>query len=292
MACRDTSKATAAISTHPNKSQFIPIKLNLGSQVSIREFSQRIHSDYSDGINCLVNNAGVYAIGNPDRMETDDGNELHFGTNYLGHYTLSLLLLDLLRKGAMYSNSDSRIVTVSSALYKSGQFNFNDLELKMGYTPEKAYANSKLGNILMTKMLYEKLQRDRTGQPGAGRIRVYTTHPGIVRTDLSRYYTTNVFRRFMWWIAGKLILRTPEQGILASVECIEKSTKDLDDGGYYGNGLVKVVPVKNDANTLVAIAKDDDLAKKLFEISSEMTGVKLEADCNVTVSGPTSAMMF
>ena len=66
----------------------------------------------------------------------------------------------------------------------------------------------------------------------------------------------------------------------------------LTDGGFYGNGLLKVGPVKDETPTLVPIARDEDLAKKLWNISEEITGVKLEHDCNVQVSGPTAAMMF
>ena len=124
----------------------------------------------------------------------------------------------------MYSNSDSRIINVSSALYKNGNINFNDLHIKQAYTPEKAYANSKLANVLFTKQLYERLKRDRTGQPGAGRIKVYASHPGIASTDLSRYYTNNPFRKFLVWLATKLILRTPEQGNASNLELVRQKT--------------------------------------------------------------------
>ena len=101
MACRDISKAKQAISDmnieEDSKKLLIPMKLNLANQASVRECAAKIHSDYPEGINILVNNAGVYAIGNPTRMETDDGHELHFGTNHLGHFTFTLMLLDLLQ---------------------------------------------------------------------------------------------------------------------------------------------------------------------------------------------------
>jgi len=296
MACRDISKAKQAINDMnletDSKKLLIPVKLDLASQVSVRECATKLHEDYPEGINILVNNAGVYAIGNPTRMETDDGHELHLGTNHLGHFSLTLMLLDSLRKGAMYSNSDSKIINVSSALYKNGNINFNDIHMKQGYDAEKAYANSKLANLLFTKQLYEKLKRDRTGQPGAGRIKVYASHPGIAATDLSRYFSTNIFKKFMVWLATKLILRTPEQGNASTIELVRQKASTLTDGGFYGNGLIKNGPVMDETGSLVPVARDEDLAKKLWSTSEEISGVKLEQDCNVLVSGPTAAMMF
>ena len=103
MACRDITKAKQAINDmnleEDSKKLLIPIKLDLASQVSVRECATKLHEDYPEGINILVNNAGVYAIGNPTRMETDDGHELHLGTNHLGHFSLTLMLLDSLQTG-------------------------------------------------------------------------------------------------------------------------------------------------------------------------------------------------
>lgn len=248
MACRSLAKARDAIATLPKetysdelKKNLLPYDLNLANQNSIQECSNKLKKDFPEGINAIVCNAGVYATGCNDRMETDNQFEMHFGTNHLGHYTLCLILLESLRKGAMYSNSDSRIISVSSSLYKKAKYDFNDLQLKKpnAYNPNLAYANSKLANIFFIKSLADRLQKDRTGQPGAGRIKCYSTHPGICYTDLSRYATTNGIKKFAWWVASKIILRSPEQGNTATLQCLNKETKDLETGGYYGNGLTK-----------------------------------------------------
>merc|ERR1711881_327327 len=163
----------------------------------------------------------------------------------------------------MYGNTDSRIVVISSALYKKGKLDWNNIGLKNGYTPEKAYANSKLANLLFIRTLNERLSKDRSGQPGAGRIKVYATHPGIVDTDISRYYTKSPLRKFGWWFAQKLILRNPDEGNAANLQVLLKPTAELVSGGYYGNGLIKSGPVKNESETLNPVATDDESAKRL-----------------------------
>jgi len=304
MACRSTAKAKDAITTDKDlseeqKKNLTPVELNLANLNSIQECCNKLHKDFPEGINILVNNAGVYATGDQNRMETDNQFELHFGTNHLGHFSLTLCVLDLLRKGAMYSNSDSRIINVSSSLYAKAKIDFNDLQLKQNkprtYNPELAYANSKLSGLYFAKILSERLQKDRTGQPGAGRIKIYSCCPGMCHTNLARYYVTNSWRSFLWWIAGKVILRTPEQGIKAMLECIEKPTSELKNGGFYKNGITKRSgndAIKDESSSMTELYKDEEIAKKIWDKSEELTGVNLEADCNVTVSGPTNAMMF
>lgn len=299
MACRSLVKANdvkeKSTLTNDQKKNLVPYQLNLGQQNSIHEFVDKIKKDFPEGIHALINNAGVYNIGCNDRMETEDQHELHFGTNHLGHFTLTLLLLESLRKGAMYGNCDTRIVMVSSSLYKNAKFDFNDLQIKKPgvYTPGLAYANSKMANIMFTRNLHERLKKDRTGQPGAGRIKIYANHPGVCYTDLGRHHTK--FVAFIWWLASKIILRTPEQGIVPSLECLERPTSELSSGSYYGNGGSSRSAnsvVKNEDESLVEMAKDEEISKKLWEVSEELTGVTLEQDCSVMVSGPTNAMMF
>lgn len=299
MACRSTSKANDAISASDlsaeEKKCLTPVELNLANLNSIQECCSKLHKDFPEGINVLVNNAGVYAIGDKNRMETDNQFELHLGTNHLGHFSFTLSILDLLRKGAMYSNSDSRIVVVGSSLYKQAKLDFNDIHLKKEYTAELAYANSKLANWYFVKTLGDRLQKDRTGQPGAGRIKIYCCCPGICQTQLSRYYNTNPWRSFLVWLAGKIIMRTPEQGIQCMLELVTKPTSELNNMGFYRNGLVKRSAgseVKDDVESMTELSRDEEIAKKVWDKSEELTGVVLEQDCNVTVSGPTNAMMF
>jgi len=293
MACRNLTKAQTAIDTELSayKDRISTIKLDLGSQQSVKDCSEKIHKDFSDGINWLVNNAGVYAIGNPERMVTADGLELHFGTNFVGHFSLTLLLLDLLRKGAMYANEDSKILTVGSALYKNAKINPNDLQLKNGYSPDVAYSNSKLCSILFTRQLNSRLEHDRTAEPGAGRIKAYTVCPGVCDTELSRYYTTSCFRKFKHSLFRKFI-RTPEQGLVAYLHVLNTKTADLNLSGHYSAGVFTPAPVKDETPELTKLATDNDLAKKIWELTENLSGYKLESDCSLVTAGPKDALMF
>uniref|UniRef100_A0A663MLE1 Retinol dehydrogenase 14 n=1 Tax=Athene cunicularia TaxID=194338 RepID=A0A663MLE1_ATHCN len=107
-------------------------------------------------------------------MKTEDGFEMQFGVNHLGHFLLTNLLLGLLKNSA-----PSRIVVVSSKLYKYGEINFEDLNSEISYNKSFCYSRSKLANILFARELARRLE-------GTG-VTVNSLHPGIVRTNLGRY---------------------------------------------------------------------------------------------------------
>ena len=177
LACRDVAKAEAAADRDrrrdPRRSaaRLRVVRLDLASLASVRAAADEIRAS-CPRLDLLIDNAGVMAI--PfDRSE--DGVELTFALNHLGHFALTGLLLD-----RMLSIPGSRVVTVSSVAHRGGRLDLEALESERGYKPGNAYARSKLANLLFA---YE-LQR-RLHAAGAETISL-AAHPGIARTDLYR----------------------------------------------------------------------------------------------------------
>lgn len=174
LAVRDAARGKAAadrILAESPEAQVRVRHLDLSSLASVREAADDLATAY-DRIDLLINNAGV--MWTPRRL-TVDGFELQFGTNHLGHFALTGLLLEKL-----LATPESRVVTVSSMAHRNGRIDFDDPHLARGYRPHRAYARSKLANLLFT---YE-LQR-RLAAANAPTISV-AAHPGLASTELVR----------------------------------------------------------------------------------------------------------
>jgi NAD(P)-dependent dehydrogenase (short-subunit alcohol dehydrogenase family) len=143
--------------------------LNLADLSSVRGFSESFGKRF-DQLDILINNAGVMV---PPYQRTKDGFELQFGTNHLGHFALTGLLLPLLKKTA-----DSRIVTLSSLAHRGAHIYFNNLDGSKGYKAMRFYGQSKLANLLFSKELDNRLK-----QYGLPTISI-ACHPGISSTNL------------------------------------------------------------------------------------------------------------
>lgn len=171
--CRDMDKSEDALEEIREKSEsskaFL-LELDLASIESIKNFSREFH-DLEPKLHILINNAGVMAC---PKSYTKDGFEMQIGTNHLGHFLLTNLLLDRLKASA-----PSRIVVVSSSGHKLSGINKHDLMSEQSYNKIKVYGQSKLANILFTNYLARKLK-------GSG-VTVNSCHPGIVQTDLGRH---------------------------------------------------------------------------------------------------------
>lgn len=209
---------------------------DLGSLEQVRELAAAIERDY-DRLDLLVNNAGIW-LGGPqgeERMLSDDGLELHFQVNYLSHFLLTELL-----KPMLIASAPSRIVSVASAAQTP--LDFDDLNLANGYNGSRAYGQSKLAQIMMTRDLADEL-RDQG-------VTVVSLHPAtLMDTELVRD-------------AGIPVRSTVDEGATAVMNLI---TGDVQTGSYY-NGLERATPN--------AQADDDDARRALRNASLELTGLR------------------
>ena len=196
-------------------------RLDLADLSSIEDFSKILLSKW-DRLDVLINNAGVMAT--PERLVTKDNFELQLGTNYLGPSALTARLLPLLRTARQ-----ARVVTVSSMAHHSGKIHFEDLQLEPSYTPDVAYAQSKLACLMFALELHK-----RSASAGWG-IRSMAVHPGGVATDLmdngpgKTFFTRLIYHT----------LQTPSEGTRASL--LAATSPDAKSGSFYGpTGLLEI----------------------------------------------------
>ncbi|XP_029986642.1 retinol dehydrogenase 14a [Sphaeramia orbicularis] len=252
LACRDRSRAEAAIrdirlETGAPESQLVFRQLDLACLASVRSFCRRIIQE-EPRVDVLVNNAGVYQC---PYTRTQDGFELQFGVNHLGHFLLTHLLLDLLKR-----SSPSRIVVVSSQLYKYGVINFEDLNSEQSYDKASAYSRSKLANLLFTCELGRRLE-------GSG-VTVNALTPGIVRTNLGRHVRIPALAKPLVDLVSRGLFKSPEQGAQTVVYLV--CSPDVD--GVQGKCFADCKP-----QVLLDKATDLDVAGKLWDISEVMVGL-------------------
>uniref|UniRef100_H2Z2L2 Retinol dehydrogenase 14 n=1 Tax=Ciona savignyi TaxID=51511 RepID=H2Z2L2_CIOSA len=173
MACRDLKSADEVkqnILVEFPEAKIEIRKLDLSSLASIREFAKKVNES-EDRLDILINNAGVMCC---PQGKTEDGFEMHLGINHLGHFLLTNLLLDLIKRSA-----PSRIVVTASSGYKRGVMKWDDLMNDKDYKPFPVYSSSKLANCLFAQELSRRLE-------GTG-VTCNALHPGIVLTNLGRY---------------------------------------------------------------------------------------------------------
>ena len=178
IACRNADRAEAALQEIKRRSgstNVVYYNLDLASLESVRTFAQCILKEEA-GLDILINNAGVMRC---PYQKTAEGYEMQFGVNHLGHFLLTSLLLDRLKKAPA-----ARIVVVSSLGYKRGNINFDDINSEKDYDPMVAYCQSKLANNLFTVALAKRLKDTH--------VTVNCLHPGIIWTELGRHFMKNI----------------------------------------------------------------------------------------------------
>jgi len=262
MACRNLDKARAAadaIRRERSGADLDIMALDLSDLASVRTFAGTF-SDKHGHLDILVNNAGVMAL--PERR-TADGFEMQIGTNHLGHFALTGLLLDRLRMA-----DKARVVTVSSLLHKRGQIRLNDLNWHSGYDKWQAYAQAKLANLMFA------LELDRRLNAAGERIISVASHPGYAATHLQMAgpeMNGDFFGKIAMTLANTLLAQSQDKGALPSLYAA--TAPDVSGGEYYGPdgpGGLRGYPTLAQPTER---ARDRDTAKKLWSLSEELTQV-------------------
>ena len=246
MLCRSEKRGTEALEKLLSE-KYRDLELilcDLGNYDSIRAFANIVRRGY-DHIDILVNNAGFISL---DRQETGEGLERQFGINHIGHFLLTMSLLDLIGEGG-------RIVNVASGAHKAGKIHFDDINLTKGFNVIKAYSQSKLANVLFTRELARRV-KDRG-------ITVNCCHPGAVATNIGIDRDTGFGKTVTRLL--KPFFQTPEQGARTAIFLAsDDSVSDVTGEYFYKCRIAKSSKR----------SKDMELAKKLFEFSEELTGFK------------------
>jgi len=255
MGCRSMDKAEAAaneIRAEVPTGDIVVMKLDIGSLKSVREFAEKFNN-LKIPLHILLNNAGV--MNTPVDSKTDDGHEMQFGTNHLGHFLLTNLLWPSLKAAA----PNARVVNVASAGHRMQGMHFDDLS---GSTwaqgtggTAKLYGQSKTANILFAKELNRKMQAESIGLSTS-------LHPGGIRTELQRHAGG-----FLWDIPTYIgLYKTIPQGAATSVYCCTApEVAEKNQGGDYFSDSNVAIPA--------AYATSVDDAKKLWEVSEKLVGL-------------------
>lgn len=259
MACRNDARAAVAAEEIRNadkarSTDIVTKKLDLASINSIRKFAKDILTT-EHNIDILINNAGVMIC---PRTLTEDGIELQFGVNHLGHFLLTNLLLHRIKASA-----PSRIVNVSSVAHKYGKINFNDIHMEHNYDPIKAYCQSKLANLLFSRELARRLEGTR--------VSVYALHPGVVHTEIWRHSHETMPAIIPWLVnkVGSYLMKNPVQGAQTTIYCAVAKELEFQSGFYYSECSM-IEPASH--------AKDDMAAKKLWDISCGLVSIEDSVD--------------
>jgi len=247
MLCRNPGRGQAALAevrTASNNNSVTLMLCDLASQEDIRRFADDFRSRYST-LSVLINNAGVLSS---RQQLTRDGCELNLGVNYLSHFLLTNLLLDLIIK------SKGRIITLSSVAHKIGSIHFEDINLTNGYGWLKAYSQSKLANILFTYELDRRLQ----GTEATANC----LHPGVVATNIIVDRQTgfgSLTARLM-----KHFFLSPEQGAETAIYLASSPEVQGISGKYFS----RKGPIASSA-----LSYDLGTAELLWDLSEQMTGL-------------------
>jgi len=247
LAVRNTTKGDAAAATLPGHAEVRP--LDLSDLASVRAFADGWEGD----IDVLVNNAGVMAV---PKQRTKDGFELQIGTNHLGHFALTNLLLEQIT---------DRVVTLSSFAHRTGRIRLDDLNFEhRRYGRWTAYGQSKLANLLFTLELQRRLTA--AGSP----IRALAAHPGYANTNLQSH-TGSGLQNALMAVTNRVVAQSAEMGALPALYA---ATMDLPGDTYVGPGGLQemrghpAIAGRSDA------ALDAEMARGLWQLSEQLTGVR------------------
>ena len=265
LACRNTEKgepAASEIRAGDPDADIEVAELDLASLDSVRSFADRVRADHPT-IDLMVNNAGVMA---PPRGETADGFELQLGTNHLGHFALTAQLIGSL------GGDDPRVVTVSSGAHRFGSIDFEDLQRERRYIRWRAYGQSKLANLLFAYELDRRLRA--AGSP----IKSVAAHPGYAATNL-QFAAPPLLDRIVMTVSNKVIAQSAAMGALPQLYAA--TYPGLEGGTYVGpDGIGEQRGHPKPVGSSGA-ARNEETARRLWEVSEELTGVSFEIPAGV-----------
>jgi NAD(P)-dependent dehydrogenase (short-subunit alcohol dehydrogenase family) len=263
LACRSQEKARAAAAeidaAYPGATAQV-MELDLSSLASVRAFADAFHNQHRQ-LHLLCNNAGVMAI--PYRR-TADGFEMQFGTNHLGHFALTGMLMDLL-----LGTAGARVVTVSSGMHHVGSIRFDNLQWEHGYRKWMAYGRSKLANLLFAFELQRRA--DRAG----AKLLSLGCNPGYAATNLQAAgpkMEGSTLMESLWGWSNRLFAEDAATGALPTLYA---ATAPAVQGGdyiapiYYGRD--RGSPHRARCSTA---ARDPRTAARLWEVSEQLTAVR------------------
>jgi NAD(P)-dependent dehydrogenase (short-subunit alcohol dehydrogenase family) len=265
LACRSPEKGRAAVDAiraRTPDAKVVLERMDLGDLDTVRAFAAKFLKEHGK-LDVLINNAGIMAI---PRLTTKDGFETQIGTNHLGHFALTGLLL-----GRLVESAPSRVVTVSSMAHTMGKFGAlddRDLLLQTGYTKWGAYGRSKLANLLFA---YELGRRLEARFPAVLSV---ACHPGYAATNLQAVgpqMTNSVLGKALMSIGNAVLAQSAAAGALPTLYAA--TAPDVREGDFVGpGGPFKVIgaPVKQRSNRA---SHDAEAARKLWETSVKLTGV-------------------
>jgi NAD(P)-dependent dehydrogenase (short-subunit alcohol dehydrogenase family) len=229
--------------------------LDLGDLSSVHAFAER----HQGGLDLLINNAGIMA---PPRRETKDGFESQLGTNHLGHFALTGLLLPRLLEAP-----EPRVVTQSSGVHRIGRINFDDLQGQRRYINWLAYGQSKLANLMFA------LELQRRASAAGTELRSMAAHPGYARTNL-QFAAPPWYEQLIMRVTNPLLGQSADMGALPALYAA--TVPDLPGGTFVGpdgvmeqRGYPKVV-------IGASRAYDEQDQRRLWEVSEQLTGVHYE----------------
>src|SRR3954452_4328570 len=223
-------------------------RLDLADLASVHAFADA----WDGGLDVLINNAGVMAV--PERR-TKDGFELQIGTNHLGHFALTNLLLPRVT---------DRVVTVSSTAHRMGAIRLDDLNWERGgYQRWRAYGQSKLANLLFTAELQRRLEA------AGSSVRAVAAHPGYAATNLQQH-TGNLLQNAVMWVSNHVIAQSDEMGALPTLYA---ATQDIPGDSFVGPDGFQEQRGHPQLVGRSGAAKDGETAERLWELSEQLTSV-------------------
>jgi NAD(P)-dependent dehydrogenase (short-subunit alcohol dehydrogenase family) len=266
LACRSPEKAGAAIEALREESPEAELtvrRLDLASLASINEFAKEV-LEAGDSLHALVNNAGVMAI---PYARTVEGFEMQLGTNHLGHFALTGLLLERLLE-----TPGSRIVSVSSTAHSFGRMRWEDLQSEKSYSKWRAYGQSKLANLLFTYELQRRLEAS-----GATTLAV-ACHPGYAATNLQtagpKLAGSSLAEQGML-LLNRLMAQPAEMGALPTLyAAFAEGVQGADYFGPDGLAETRGHPKKVQSSSRSRIPDDQ---ARLWEVSEALTRVRYPA---------------